>query len=160
MQRAVDALDGAGVSAPILVMQSNGGSVPAPRAEAAAHRLVLSGPAGGVAGLVAAAERHRLNDVISLDMGGTSTDICLVRAQRIPFTSSQVVHDHVLLAPTVDIHTIGAGGGSIAWTDLDRTAARRPTVGEGRTRPGELPAWGCRADHHRRARRARHAGHR
>jgi len=68
--------------------------------------------------LVAAAERHGLDDVISLDMGGTSTDICLVRAQRIPFTTSQVVHDHVLLAPTVDIHTIGAGGGSIAWTDL------------------------------------------
>jgi N-methylhydantoinase A len=118
MQRAVDALKATAVSAPFLVMQSNGGSVPAARAESAAHRLVLSGPAGGVAGLVAAAERHGLDDVISLDMGGTSTDVCLVRARRIPFTTSQVVRDHVLLAPTVDIHTIGAGGGSIAWTDL------------------------------------------
>lgn len=117
MQRAVTTLEGVGLRGSFLVMQSNGGSVPAARAEDAAHRLVLSGPAGGVAGLVAAAGRHGLQDVISLDMGGTSTDVCLVRAQRIPFTTSQVVSDHVLLAPTVDIHTIGAGGGSVAWTD-------------------------------------------
>lgn len=117
MQRAADALSEVGVSGAFLVMQSNGGSVPAARADDGAHRLVLSGPAGGVAGLVAAAERHGLDDVISLDMGGTSTDVCLVRGRRIPFTTSQLVSDHVLLAPTVDIHTIGAGGGSIAWTD-------------------------------------------
>lgn len=117
MQRAAAALSGAGLTAPFLVMQSNGGSVPAARADDGAHRLVLSGPAGGVAGLVASAARHGLDDVISLDMGGTSTDVCLVRARRIPFTTTQTVKDHVLLAPAVDIHTIGAGGGSIAWTD-------------------------------------------
>lgn len=117
MRRAADALEAVGVSGSFLVMQSNGGSVPAGRADDAAHRLVLSGPAGGVAGLVAAALRHGLDDVISLDMGGTSTDVCLVRGRRIPFTTAQIVSDHVLLAPTVDIHTIGAGGGSVAWTD-------------------------------------------
>jgi N-methylhydantoinase A len=117
MQRAAAALSAAGLTAPFLVMQSNGGSVPAGRADDGAHRLVLSGPAGGVAGLVASAARHGLDDVISLDMGGTSTDVCLVRARRIPFTTTQTVKDHVLLAPAVDIHTIGAGGGSIAWTD-------------------------------------------
>ena len=60
MQRAAKAAAESGVAAPFLVMQSNGGSVPAPRAEESAHRLVLSGPAGGVAGLVATAARHGL----------------------------------------------------------------------------------------------------
>lgn len=117
LERAATALGNAGVTSSFLVMQSNGGCAPAGRADAAAHRLVLSGPAGGVAGLIAAARRHDLDDVISLDMGGTSTDVCLVRGRRIPFTTSQVVSDHVLVAPTVDIHTIGAGGGSVAWLD-------------------------------------------
>lgn len=117
VRRAAAALEAVGVRGSFLVMQSNGGSLPASRADDAAHRLVLSGPAGGVAGLVAIAARHGLEDVISLDMGGTSTDVCLVRDGRIPFVTSQVISDHVLLAPTVDIHTIGAGGGSIAWTD-------------------------------------------
>ncbi|BDX29510.1 methylhydantoinase [Mycobacterium antarcticum] len=117
MQRAAKAAAESGVTAPFLVMQSNGGSVPAARAEENAHRLVLSGPAGGVAGLVANASRHGLGNVISLDMGGTSTDVCLVRDGRMPFTTTQALRDHVLLAPAVDIHTIGAGGGSIAWTD-------------------------------------------
>lgn len=117
MQRAAKAAAESGVAAPFLVMQSNGGSVPASRAEENAHRLVLSGPAGGVAGLVSLAAQHDLDNVISLDMGGTSTDVCLVRDRRMPFTTTQAVRDHVLLAPAVDIHTIGAGGGSIAWTD-------------------------------------------
>ncbi|BBY28491.1 hydantoinase/oxoprolinase family protein [Mycolicibacterium sediminis] len=134
MLRAADALEGVGVEASFLVMQSNGGSVPAARADDAAHRLVLSGPAGGVAGLVATAERHGLDDVISLDMGGTSTDVCLVRNRRIPFTTSQVVSDHVLLAPTVDIHTIGAGGGSVAWTD--RTGRLRVGPQSAKAEPG------------------------
>src|SRR5690606_23076388 len=56
-------------------------------------------------------------NLISLDMGGTSTDVCLLRGGVIPFTTVQEVQDHTLLAPTVDIHTIGAGGGSIAWID-------------------------------------------
>jgi N-methylhydantoinase A len=117
VQRAAAAAADSGVTAPFLVMQSNGGCVPAARAGESAHRLVLSGPAGGVAGLVAAASDHGIDNVISLDMGGTSTDVCLVRNGRIPFTTTQSVRDHVLLAPAVDIHTIGAGGGSIAWTD-------------------------------------------
>lgn len=117
LERAAEAISGTGLSAPFLVMQSNGGSVPARRAETQAHRLVLSGPAGGVSGLIALAEDHGIDKVISLDMGGTSTDVCLVRGGIAPFTTSQVIQDHVLLAPTVDIHTIGAGGGSIAWVD-------------------------------------------
>lgn len=117
LQRAERAVQETGVNAPFLVMQSNGGSVPAERAGAEAHRLVLSGPAGGVAGLIAMS--HALDEphLISLDMGGTSTDVCLVRDSQMPFTTLQDIQDHTLLAPTVDIHTIGAGGGSIAWID-------------------------------------------
>jgi N-methylhydantoinase A len=117
LERAAGAVAAMGVDAPFLVMQSNGGSVPAPRADADAHRLILSGPAGGVTGLIDISRRHGLDKTISLDMGGTSTDVCLVRDGVAPMTSSQRIGDHELLASTVDIHTIGAGGGSIAWVD-------------------------------------------
>ena len=117
LNRASGALAESGIEAPFVVMQSNGGSVPAERAGVEAHRLVLSGPAGGVAGLVALAQTLDEPHLISLDMGGTSTDVCLVRDGQLPFTTLQEVQDHTLLAPSVDIHTIGAGGGSIAWID-------------------------------------------
>lgn len=115
--RAAEAVRQLGVEGTFLVMQSNGGCVPAARAATAAHRLILSGPAGGVTGLMDLASRTDMHQLISLDMGGTSTDICLVRDDRIPMASSQQVVDHEVLAPTVDIHTIGSGGGSIAWVD-------------------------------------------
>lgn len=117
LNRAGDALRDSGIESPLLVMQSNGGSVPAARAGVEAHRLVLSGPAGGVAGLAALAASLGEPNLISLDMGGTSTDVCLVRNGTIPFTTVQEIQDHTLLAPSVDIHTIGAGGGSIARID-------------------------------------------
>lgn len=117
LTRAKDAVAAAGLEAPFVVMQSNGGSVPAERAERQSHQLVLSGPAGGVAGLVDLAHQHDIDNLISLDMGGTSTDVCLVRDRQAPFAREQHLQDHTLLAPTVDIHTIGAGGGSIAWVD-------------------------------------------
>ncbi len=117
LRRAAAAVADLGVEAPLLVMQSNGGCVPAERADAEAHKLVLSGPAGGVTGLVGLSARHGLDKTISLDMGGTSVDICLVRDGVTPMTTAQQIDDHTLLAPTVDIHTIGSGGGSIAWVD-------------------------------------------
>ena len=117
LERAEGAVAAMGVDTPFSVMQSNGGSVPAKRAEADAHKLILSGPAGGVTGLVDISQRHGLDRTISLDMGGTSTDVCLVRGGTTPMTQSQHIADHEVLASTVDIHTIGAGGGSIAWVD-------------------------------------------
>ena len=123
--RAGESLAAEGTEARLLVMQSNGGCAPASRAEHEAHRLILSGPAGGAAGLVRLGERHGITNAVSLDMGGTSTDVCLMRHGSVPLASSQRIHDHELLAPTVDIHTIGAGGGSIAWVD----AAGRLRVG-------------------------------
>ena len=75
-------------------------------------------------------------NTISLDMGGTSTDVCLVRGGRVPLATSQQVRDHVLLAPTVDIHTIGAGGGSIAW--VDDTGRLRVGPASAKAEPGPV----------------------
>ena len=117
VEDAAAGVAGLGVTAPFLVMQSNGGCVPAERAEREAHRLLLSGPTAGVAGTIALADRHRLGRVIALDMGGTSLDVCLVQGGVAPTTSRQVVEDHPIIVPSVDIVTAGAGGGSIATVD-------------------------------------------
>ena len=117
VERAADGIRGSGVDAPFLVMQSNGGCVPAARAAREAHRLVLSGPTAGVAGTIALAERHGLDRVISFDMGGTSLDVCLVHDGVSPTTSIQIVDDHPVLVPSIDIVTVGAGGGSLASVD-------------------------------------------
>jgi N-methylhydantoinase A len=102
---------------PLQIMQSNGGCLPAERAAAQAHRLVLSGPAAGVAGTVALGARYGLNQLISLDMGGTSLDVCLVPDGIPPVTPRQEIDGSPILAPAVDIVTVGAGGGSIARVD-------------------------------------------
>jgi N-methylhydantoinase A len=117
LEAAANGVRGLGVEAPFLVMQSNGGAVPAGRAEREAHRLVLSGPTAGVAGTIALAARHGIDGVISFDMGGTSLDVCLVQGGVPPTTSRQIVEDHPILVPSIDIVTAGAGGGSIASVD-------------------------------------------
>jgi N-methylhydantoinase A len=78
---------------------------------------VLSGPAAGVAGAVALGAGYGLRQLVSLDMGGTSLDVCLVRDGVPPVTPTQQVGDDPILSPSVDIVTAGAGGGSIAWVD-------------------------------------------
>jgi N-methylhydantoinase A len=113
------------VPGPLLIMQSNGGCVPASRANEEAHRLLLSGPAAGVAGTVALGLEYGIDHLVSLDMGGTSLDVCLIQDGTPPVTSTQVVGSHAILCPSVDIVTIGAGGGSIAEVD----AAGRLAVG-------------------------------
>ena len=117
LEKAAKGVRQAGTDAPFLVMQSNGGCVPAARAAQEAHRLVLSGPTAGVTGAIALAGRHGLDGVISFDMGGTSLDVCLVRGGVPPTTALQTVEDHPVLVPSVDIVTAGAGGGSIATID-------------------------------------------
>ena len=114
---AAEGIEQIGVGSPFLVMQSNGGCVPAERAEREAHRLLLSGPTAGVAGTIALAERRGVAGVVSFDMGGTSLDVCLVQGGVPPTTSTQTVQDHPILVPSVDIVTAGAGGGSIAEVD-------------------------------------------
>jgi N-methylhydantoinase A len=106
-----------GIRAPLLVMQSNGGYVPSARADAQAHRLLLSGPTAAVTGTVALGARYGLDGLISLDMGGTSLDVCLVRDGAVPITRVQSVDHHPVLCSAVEVVTAGAAGGSIAHTD-------------------------------------------
>ncbi|MGZ4115653.1 MAG: hydantoinase/oxoprolinase N-terminal domain-containing protein, partial [Actinomycetota bacterium] len=111
--RARERLRELGAEAPFLVMQSNGGSVPADRADREAHRLLLSGPTAGVAATIALGDRVGADRLIALDMGGTSLDVCLIEGGVPPVTASQTVDVHPILAPSVDVVTVGAGGGSI-----------------------------------------------
>ena len=100
-----------------LVMRSSGGL--ATLEEAAAHPawILVSGPAGGVVGAARVAQLAGFDDAISFDMGGTSTDVCLIAGGRADRSSERHVGGLPIRLPTVDIHTVGAGGGSIVWRD-------------------------------------------
>ena len=98
-------------------MQSNGGVVPANAAERNAVRMLLSGPAAGVRGAIEFAQRNGLRDILTLDMGGTSTDVALVPG-LLPQMVPQLSVDRLpIRTPAVDMVTVGAGGGSIASLD-------------------------------------------
>ena len=98
------------------IMQSNGGSISASAARAHAVRTVLSGPAAGVVGARAVAHAAGFPRVISYDMGGTSTDVSLIDG-GIGTTTDAKIGDFPIRLPVIDIHTVGAGGGSIAHVD-------------------------------------------
>lgn len=106
-----------GVQRTIHVMQSNGGIMPSVEAGRKSACTILSGPAAGVLGGVALAQQAGFKNVITVDMGGTSFDICLAHRGRPRFTRTGEIGGHALSIPMIDIHTIGAGGGSIAWID-------------------------------------------
>ena len=157
--RYLEALGGAAAGAGLpepLVMRSSGGL--ATLAEAAAHPAValVSGPAAGVVGAVRVAGAA---DAITIDMGGTSTDVCLIRGGEAGRSSEREVGGLPLRLPMVDLQTVGAGGGSIVWRDRGRALRVGPEsagadpgpacYGRGGTRPtvtdanlllGRLPA--------------------
>ena len=108
--------DAVGLARPA-VMQSSGGLIDAEGAAAHAALTVLSGPAGGVRGALAVAAAADERDVVCLDMGGTSCDVCVVEDGRVQETAEGTVAGRPLALATLDIHTVGAGGGSIAWRD-------------------------------------------
>ncbi|HZR40473.1 MAG TPA: hydantoinase/oxoprolinase family protein [Ktedonobacteraceae bacterium] len=99
------------------IMQSNGGSISSSTARREAARTLLSGPAAGVVGAAFVAQAAKNAQIISLDIGGTSTDVALVDG-AITETTSGTVGGYPTKLPMIDIHTVGAGGGSIAWFDL------------------------------------------
>jgi N-methylhydantoinase A len=99
------------------VMQSSGGLTDLARASAHAALTVLSGPAGGANGALLLADLAREADVLCLDMGGTSCDVCLIHRSQVSETAERLVAGRPLALPALDIHTVGAGGGSIAWRD-------------------------------------------
>ena len=111
------ALDDRGVTAPLRIMQSNGGIIDANQARETPINTLLSGPAAGVQGAAHVAGLCGLDDVITMDMGGTSCDVSLVRGGD-PIVSTEVeVEEYPVSVPMIEIHTIGAGGGSIGWID-------------------------------------------
>jgi N-methylhydantoinase A len=116
-----------------LVMQSSGGVVDLAGAIERPAACVLSGPAAGVVGAAFVAEAGGHRDVLTFDMGGTSTDVAAVRGGAVQVTSESVVGGVPIRFPMVDVHSVGAGGGSVAWLDEGgalrvgpRSAAARP----------------------------------
>ena len=99
------------------VMQSSGGSISAGIAAAEPVRTILSGPAGGVVGATHAGRAANIDQIITFDMGGTSTDVALCDRDGIRLTNEALVAGLPVAVPMMDIHTVGAGGGSIARVD-------------------------------------------
>ncbi len=148
-------------AARVRVLASNGGAMSAADAADAPARTLLSGPAAGVVGALAVARACGVADAITLDMGGTSTDVALIAGGQVALTDEATVAGCVLQLPMLAIHTVGAGGGSIAWLDAggalkvgpesagaepgpaayDRGGSR-PTVTDANLVLGRLPATG------------------
>jgi len=145
----------------VRVLASNGGAMSAADAAAAPARTLLSGPAAGVVGALAVARACGVGDAITLDMGGTSTDVALIAGGQVALTDEATVAGCVLQLPMMAIHTVGAGGGSVAAVDAggalkvgpesagaepgpaayDR-GGTRPTVTDANLVLGRLPATG------------------
>src|ERR1700676_1327588 len=123
-------------AARVRIMQSNGGIISAEQAAREPVRTILSGPAGGVICAGHAAKLARLDNCISFDMGGTSTDVALLTGE-LRTTSEAIVAGLPVAVPMLEIHTVGAGGGSIAR--FDEGGALRV----GPERPGALPGPVC-----------------
>jgi N-methylhydantoinase A len=99
------------------VMQSSGGLASLEQARAHAALTVLSGPAGGAAGAAWAALASGERGALCFDMGGTSCDVCVIEDGAARETAGRLVGGHPVALPMLDLHTVGAGGGSIAWRD-------------------------------------------
>lgn len=103
----------------LFVMGSNGGIMTAASASNFPARTVLSGPAGGVRGATLIAEAAGVRSILTCDMGGTSTDVSLVKDLHPDMVQDTMIAGLPLKLPQFDIQTVGAGGGSIAWIDVD-----------------------------------------
>jgi N-methylhydantoinase A len=116
LERLTDRAGDAGLPAPEIVL-SGGGVVDAGTAARHGSWTVLSGPAGGAVGAAQAAVQAGIDDVVALDMGGTSCDVSVATAGRVGMTGGREIGGRTLALPMIDVHTVGAGGGSIAWRD-------------------------------------------
>ncbi len=127
----------------VRVMQSNGGVLSAQAAAREPVRTILSGPAGGVLGAQYVARLAGFDRIITFDMGGTSTDVALMNAKAqdaLATTSETIVSDFPVAVPMLDIHTVGAGGGSLAR--FDRAGALRVGPESAGADPGPI-CYGC-----------------
>ncbi|MEA2212925.1 MAG: N-methylhydantoinase [Solirubrobacteraceae bacterium] len=114
--RLVERCAEAGLPEPA-IMQSNGGLIDLPSAAAHAAWTVLSGPAGGAAGAAHVARCSGAENALCFDMGGTSCDVCVVDEGNVQEQSAGTIGGRPVALPMVAVHTVGAGGGSIAWRD-------------------------------------------
>ncbi len=134
-----------GIPTDLKIMQSNGGTISAAAARDRPVDTVLSGPAAGVQGAAHVADAAGIKDIVAIDMGGTSCDVAIVQEGEPTISTEQAIGDYRVSVPMVDVHTIGAGGGSIAWVDPGgalrvgpRSAGADPgpiCYGRGGTRP-------------------------
>jgi len=106
-----------GFSGSIFITQSNGGVLPASAIKREVVRTLLSGPAAGVTGATYMAKQLSIEDIITLDMGGTSTDVCLINQGQPTVNTENKLNNLPIAVPMIDICSVGAGGGSIAWLD-------------------------------------------
>ncbi|NKB58159.1 MAG: hydantoinase/oxoprolinase family protein [Alphaproteobacteria bacterium] len=119
MDRLKDGLQPRAPNAAVGINQSSGGLMSIERAGEFPVRTALSGPAAGAVGAMHTAAQAGRQNIITLDMGGTSADVCLVRDGAAGIGYDQKIADFPVRLPMVDVNTVGAGGGSIAWFDRD-----------------------------------------
>ena len=152
--RLDEATAAAGLPAP-QVMQSSGGVAPAEEAARAGAWSVLSGPAGGAVGAGLLARLSGDGNALGFDMGGTSCDVCVVEDGAVRRTDSRTIGGRPIQLPMVDVHTVGAGGGSIGWRDPGGALRVGPRSAGAQPGPACYGRGGDRADGHRRQPAAR-----
>ncbi len=117
LRRAADKIAAASGNVPFLIMQSNGGIVKHSTAAERPVTMLLSGPAAGVLGSVHTAQLAGYGDILTIDVGGTSTDVSIVENYQPRYTSTSMIESYPVKTPMLDIVTVGSGGGSVVWTD-------------------------------------------
>jgi N-methylhydantoinase A len=117
LQNAADKIREKSGPIPFLIMQSNGGVVKHSTAGERPVTMLLSGPAAGLLGSIHMARLAGYKDILTIDVGGTSTDVAIIENYTPMYTSSSQVEGYPVKTPMLDIVTVGSGGGSIAWTD-------------------------------------------
>jgi N-methylhydantoinase A len=137
LQRFSDGVKQRGVTKLPYVIQSNGGLISPNTLRQVPVNTFFSGPAGGVVGATNVAQACGASDIVTMDIGGTSTDVCLVRGGRPASANQRDIGGLPVRTASLDLHTIGAGGGSIAWVD----AGGLPKVGP--ESAGAIPGPAC-----------------
>ncbi len=160
LERLAERAAQAGFGGRIHVMRSNGGVAPVAQAAREPVTLLLSGPAAGVLGGAHAGRASGRDHLVTFDVGGTSADIGVVTGSGLAEASARdtFIAGFPIMAPMLDLATIGAGGGSIAYVDEGGAFRVGPALGRRAARPGGVRPRRHGADGHRRPRGARPAG--
>jgi N-methylhydantoinase A len=137
LNRLADRLGAEGLVGPLYTMSSSGGAMTVVQAGQFGMKTILSGPVGGVQAMMFVGAATGLRNLISCDMGGTSTDVALVHGLAPALSSENTIDSFPIRTPQIDINSVGAGGGSVAW--LDSTGA----LNVGPTSAGAKPGPAC-----------------